>query len=140
SPQPAPRGRLELLIQDGLDRKRTVVTLRDFELDSLARATFPFCSAAWSPDGQYLAFPKPGGPPAILVIRIDARRTVQTLDHATMPAWSADGTRLAFVRDEDSQNSLQLVERHGSSFLPAKMVVPLGSVAAAPSWSSDGRS
>ena len=140
APQPSPRGRLELLIQDGLDRKRILVTVRDFELDSLTRARFPHCGAAWSPDGQYLAFQKPGDQPAIVIIKIDARRTIQTLDHATLPAWSPDGSKLAFVRDEDSQKSLQLVERHGSSFLAVKPVVPLGPVTAAPSWNSDGRS
>ncbi len=139
-PRPSPRGRLELLIQDGLDRKRVLVTVRDFELDALARARFPHCNPAWSPDGQYLAFPVPSAQPAILIIKLETRRTIQTLDHATLPAWSPDGSKLAFVRDEESQKSLQLVERHGSSFLAAKAIVPLGPVAAAPSWSSDSRS
>jgi hypothetical protein len=140
APEPAPRGRWEILIQDGLDRKRILVTVRDFELDSPARASFPDCSAAWSPDGQFLAFPRPGSPPAILIIKLESRRTIQTLDHARLPAWSPDGSKLAFVRDEDSQNSLQLVERHGASFLAARPAAPLGLVTAAPSWSSDGRS
>jgi hypothetical protein len=138
--QPIPRGRLEVVIQNALDRKDVVLTIPEFELDAEARADFPHRSAAWSQDGQYLAFPRPGRQPAILILRTDRRRMIQELDHALLPAWSPDGSRLAFLRDEGPSRSLQVVERHGQTFLAARPVVPMGPVLAAPYWSFDGRS
>ena len=138
--QPAPRGRLEVVIQDGLDRKRVVLTVPEFELDAEARADFPHVSAAWSADGQYLAFQRPGRPRTILIIKTDSRKLLQVLDHAVLPAWSLDGSKLAFIRVEDQHGSLQLVERRGQTFLAAQPVHAVGRVVAAPFWSGDGRS
>ena len=56
----SPSGRFEVVIQDGLDRKRTLLSVPGFELDDAARDRFPHVGPAWSPDGQYLAFPRPG--------------------------------------------------------------------------------
>jgi hypothetical protein len=39
--QPSPRGRLEVVVQDGLDQKRILLSVHDFELDAEARAHFP---------------------------------------------------------------------------------------------------
>jgi hypothetical protein len=138
--QPVPRGRLEVVIQDGLDRKRILWVLPDFELDALARAGFPHLSATWSPDGQYLAFPKPGRQQGIMIIKTDERKLVQTLDHALFASWSPDSSKLAFIHAEDEYGRLQLVERHGPTFVAPRSIAATGRVTAAPCWSGDGRS
>ena len=58
--QSVQRGRYEVVIQDGLERKHIVWSSPDFELDPLARASLPHLSCSWSPDGLYLAIPRPG--------------------------------------------------------------------------------
>ena len=141
SHQSEPRGRIEVVIQDGLERKQAVLTVPDFELDPEARAELPHAIAAWSPDGQFLAFPKPGRSPAILIFKVESRKLLQTIDHAARPAWSPDGSKLAFIRNEvPEESSLQVLERHGQSFISARPVIDVSRVKAAPSWTGDGRS
>jgi Tol biopolymer transport system component len=137
---PSPRGRLEVVIQDGLNRKRTLLTLPGFELDDVARARFPHVGPAWSPDGQYLAFPKPGRIPSLLIIRVDTSRLVRMLDRAMLPAWSPDGSRLAFLREEDgNDHSLRILERQGQAFVTVRAIMTTGRIAAPLSWCDDGR-
>jgi hypothetical protein len=138
---PSPRGRLEVVIQDRLDRERPLLALPNFELDDEARARFPHVGPAWSPDGQYLAIPRPGRSPSIVIVRVDARRVLRSIDGALLPAWSPDGTRLAFIhRDEQGDHSLQVVERQGQAMSVPRDLQPIGRIVAAPGWGGDGRS
>ena len=135
------RGRLEVVIQDGLRRKQSFLTVPDFELDPEARAELPHSIAAWSPDGQFVAFPKPGRNPAILVFKVESRKLLQTIDHAMLPAWSPDGSKFAFIHNEGpDERSLQVVERRGQSFISTRPVLDVDRVKTAPSWAGDGRS
>jgi hypothetical protein len=139
--QADPSGRLEVVIQDGLGRKQTVLVVPDFELDPVARAEFSHAAAGWSPDGQFLAFPKPGRTPAILIFKIDTRRLLETVERAERPAWSPDGSRIAFIRHEvPGESSLQVLERRGHSFITARPIIDVGRVKSQPSWSGDARS
>ena len=139
--RPVQSGRFDVVIQDGLDRKRTVLSVPGFELDRGARDRFPHVGAAWSPDGQYLAFPRPGRIPAILIIKVDSRKVLRTLDRAMLPAWSPDTTKLAFIRAvEDDEHTLQVLERHGQTFIGPRTILPIGRVAAPIAWADDGRS
>ena len=129
------------MIQDGLDRKRTLLAVPGFDLDDEARARFPHVGPAWSPDGQFLAFPRPGHIPAILIIRVDSHRVIQTLDHAMLPSWSPDGAKLAYIhRDEANAYSLHVVDRQGQTFSGPRAILPIGSVASPVGWGGDGRS
>src|SRR5262249_12543552 len=47
-----PQGRLEIVVQDGLDRKQVLLVVSGIELDAETRASFPLLAPAWSPDGQ----------------------------------------------------------------------------------------
>ena len=73
--QADPHGRIEIVIQNGLQRKQTTLTVSNFELDPEARSEFPDVAPAWSPDGQYLAFPRPGRDPAILILKVERAET-----------------------------------------------------------------
>ena len=138
-----PRGRLEIVIQQGLNRKRTLLDVPDFELGPEPRAMFPHVAAAWSPDGRFLAFTRPGEEPAILIIRIESRRVLQTIEHAVMPSWSPDGSKVAFIRirpEELEGNRLEVVEHQAQTFTAARPLISLGRMKATPFWTSDGRS
>lgn len=81
--QAVQRGRYEVVIQDGLDRKQVVWSTGEIGLDAPGRASLPELSCAWSPDGQFLAIPRPGTEPTVEVVRTDNKKHVATLDHAS---------------------------------------------------------
>ena len=56
---------------------------------------YPANGAQWSPDGAYLAVPRPGRDPAVDIIRTDTGKRVHIFDHAILPAWSPSGARCA---------------------------------------------
>ena len=123
----------------------------DFELDAQTQASFPHLVCSWSPDGFYLAIPVPGRTPAIVIVNANAKSQLHLLDHATLPAWSPDGSKLAFIRCENGYQSLEVIGRRGQSFGSARQVVApegghdpppqaIGPVTARPFWSNDGRS
>ncbi|MBI4615228.1 MAG: PD40 domain-containing protein [Planctomycetes bacterium] len=73
----------------------------------------PGLFAAWSPDGEWLAFQRPqqvgGNWYALWRVRFDGSEPTQVLSRpewaAIHPAWSADGTRIAFATVHQSRFS-----------------------------------
>ncbi len=133
-------GRLEIVVQRGLDQKEVVWTSPDFVLDESARGALPYHHCSWSPDGQILAVPRPGREPAIDLISTDTKQRLYILDHATLPVWSPDGSTCAYIRRRVGNNSLEIVKRRGRSFGEARELLSTGPVTAAPFWSPDGQS
>ncbi len=140
SSQPLERGRYEVVLQDGLDRKRVLWTIANFVMDPQARAELPHIACAWSPDGAYLAIPRPGRPHRVVIVKLDSGRAVHIAENAILPSWSPDGTRLALVHHEDDYNSIELIERQGKTFGPARALVATERFAVPAHWSTDGRS
>ncbi len=138
--QSVQRGRYEVVIQDGLDRKQVVWSSPDFELDQTARAGLSRLSCSWSPDGLYLAIPRPGRHPAIEIVRTDTKKRVHILDNASLPAWSPDGSRCAYIRQDDTSSRLEYVERLGQGFGEPRLIAATGAIPSTPHWSSDNRS
>jgi hypothetical protein len=138
--QAGQRGRFEVVVQQGLDRRGVVWKSAEFELDSRTRASFEQLVCSWSPDGLYLAIPRPGRHPTITIVRTDSKKQLHMLDHAILPAWSPDGSKCAFVRCEGDSYNLEVVERRGDTVGTARKIVMTGPITAAPFWSSDGRS
>ncbi len=135
-----PRGRFDLVVQDGLDRKRIVWFQNDLELDLESQAALPHARPAWSADGISLAVPVPGREPRITVVRTDTHKVLLTLESACCPAWSPDGTRLAFLRNTGPSAKVMVVERQRQGFGAPRDLARTGPVAACPGWSGDGRS
>jgi Tol biopolymer transport system component len=133
-------GRLEIVIQRGLDQKEVVWTSPDFVLDETASAAFPYHHCSWSPDGQILAVPRVGREPAIDLISIDKKQRLHVLDHATLPVWAPDGSMCAYIRRRVGNNSLEVVKRRGRTFSEPRELLSTGPVTAAPFWSPDGQS
>ncbi len=138
--QAARVGRWEVVIQTGLERKRVVWTSAAFAIDAEARAAVPHLACAWSQDGLYLAIPLPGPSHGVAIVRTDTKKQLHALERATLPVWSPDGSKCAFIRRENAYNSVELVERHGGSFGQPRALLETGPITAAPCWASDGRS
>ena len=96
--QSAQRGRFEVVIQDAMKRKRVFWASQEFELDDQTRACFPQLALAWSPNGRFLAISQPGREPSILIMGTDSAKVLATLEHATLPVWSPDGSQCASSR------------------------------------------
>ena len=135
------RGRYEVVIQDGLDRKQVVWSSPDFELDPIARAGLPHLSCSWSPDGLYLAIPRPGRQPAIEIVRTDTKKRVHMIEHASLPSWSPDGSKCAFIRQDERRPTASSTSSAGARrFGEPRLIAATGAIASAPHWSSDSRS
>ena len=134
------RGRYEVVVQESLERKRVIMTLPDVELAPGQRPSIPELRAAWSPDGQYVAVPRPGRLPALLILLPETGRLIKTIEGASHPAWSPDGARLAFVHQvsgEPANRDLQVV---GQDFGAGRSLIELAELAELPVWSLDAQS
>lgn len=133
-------GRLDVVIQRGLDEKTVVWTSPEFVLDQESRAALPFHRYAWSPDGVYLAVPRPGRVPSVELIRTDTGKRVHILNQAVLPVWSPDGSMCAYIRRGIGGNNLEIVARRGQVFGEPRDLLATGPVTAAPFWGDGGRS
>ncbi len=134
------QGRCELVLQEALDRQRVIATLPGITLRRDEITAFCELKASWSPDGQYLAVPRPGRIPAILIVLPEQGRILKTLTWARLPSWSPESSRLIFVRhpqDESKNESLQVI---GRDFGAARPLVDLNDMSEPASWSQDGQS
>ena len=134
------RGRYEVVIQNGLDRKQVVWSSPDFELSPTARTGLSHSSCSWSPDGLYLAIPRPGRSPSIEMVRTDTKKRVHILDNAGLTAWSPDGSKCAYIRQERTSSRLEYVERQGQGFGDPQVLAATGVVPSTPHWTSDNHS
>ncbi len=134
------RGQFEVVVQDGLNSKRVIWSSGEFELGPTERAAIPHVSCAWSPDGVYVAVPRPVANFALDIVRTSERKRAVSLEHARLAAWSPDGSKCAFVRDDNGTSRLEYIERHGQSFGEPRPLAVLGPITTAPHWFSDGRS
>jgi hypothetical protein len=136
-PEEGGRGRLEIVIQEAPDRKRVVLSrpLNEFQAHA---AELPALSLVWSPDGRYLAVPLPLQTLSMGIIRADNGRLLKIIEDAYFPAWSPDGTKLAFVQGQGHEaESLHYVD---NSFGPSRRLLDIGQTSQAPVWYRDSRS
>jgi Tol biopolymer transport system component len=139
-PVESERGCYEVVVQNGLDHSEVVWSSSDFLLDPETRAAIPRAGCAWSPDGAYLAISRPGRRPSVVIVRVDSKKQVHTLEHAILPAWSPDGRACAYIHSEDDYNTLAVVQRDGPNFAASRQLVATGRFTAPVYWSADGRS
>ncbi len=133
------QGRCELVVQESLDRQRVIMTLPDITLDRDQLASFCELKASWSPDGQYVAVPRPGRTAAILIVLPEQGRVLKTLDRASLPSWSPDSSRLTFVRTARDGSSTQTLQVIGHDFGAGRALAELSEMSEPASWSRDGQ-
>jgi hypothetical protein len=134
------RGTCEVVVQEALDRKRVVYSFKNLELDKESRGSFPELLSDWSPDGQFLAVPRPGRVPSVLVIRVDGGEVVRTLESASGPSWSPDGSKLAFYRPGRPGTFGQVLQVLGFDSGALRPLLELTEGTERPVWSADGQS
>jgi Tol biopolymer transport system component len=92
-----------------------------------------------SPDGQWVAFMRFGSQDDILVSRTDGSQSRRLTDDSFRdrgPAWSPDGTRIAFYSDRSGSYQIWLIRPDGSGL---QQVTEIASgTANFPLWSPDG--
>src|SRR5262249_380054 len=122
-PEEEGRGRLEIVIQEAPDRKRVVLARPVNEFHARA-ADLPGLSLALSPARGYLAGPLPLQTLALGIVRADNGRVLKIIDDAYFPAWSPDGTKLAFVQGHgNGAESLHYVDHN---FGPSRHLLDIG--------------
>ncbi len=134
---PAEEGRparYELVVQDAPGRRRVVLSQ---DLDGPVKADpagLPGLAVAWSPDGRTLAAPvlKPAG---LALVRAEGGRVLKAVDDAYWPAWSPDGSWLAYYRHGELP-ALECLEV-GSGAVRRLTDVPLA--VQPPIWTRDGQ-
>jgi WD40-like Beta Propeller Repeat len=137
------RGRYEAVVQSGLDEKKVVVAVPDLELEAEQLATIIDLKPSVSPDGRFLALPRPGKSPGVVIVRLDPGAVVKTIEGARDPVWAPDGLRLLFVLEAvrgtgDAARVLHVLNRNLGSAHPVKTdLVVLDNP---PVWSLDGQS
>jgi Tol biopolymer transport system component len=131
----AGRARFEVVLQEGPTRQRILLTQSYHKLSAKA-VELPGLTLAWSPDGRYLAIPVVHHSLDFAIIRADNGRVLKVVEDASLPAWSPDGAKLAFVRGSDTE-SLQCID---NSFGPPRHLAEIGQTSQLPVWSRDSQS
>lgn len=137
------RGRYEVVVQSGLDRKKAIVVLPELELEADQFAAIAGLKPEISPDGRYLALPLPGRTRALAIVRLDQGAVVKTIEGGLQPSWAPDGLRLLFVRTTEGPKgepvrAAYVLNRDLGSAHPLKTDMLL--LDSPPLWSLDGQS
>ena len=103
------------------------------------RTTQPIRDHQFSPDGEWVAFTRPGAREDLFLARADGRQYRRLTDDPFRdrgPAWSPDGRRLAFYSDRGGNYEIWTIHPDGSGLEP---LTREGRNINFPVWSPDGR-
>jgi Tol biopolymer transport system component len=98
-------------------------------------------SLSLSPDGEWIAFTNEGVQENLFIVRADGSEYRQLTDDPRrnrVPAWSPDGTRIAFVSDRGGRYEIWVIRPDGSGL--ERLVASSHDQSIGPAWSPDARS
>ncbi len=133
-PREEGKSRFEIVVQDAADHRRVVHGWDLGPADMALRDRLRGAVVAWSSDSRHLVGPAPDAA-GLVVLQTDTGAVLKTLAGASPPAWSPDGSRLAFFQ----QDGLYWLDTHFAEPNRLAAVNPPASVPA-PVWSRDGQS
>jgi Tol biopolymer transport system component len=93
-------------------------------------------SVARSPDSTHIAFTQGGALPSLYTIRIDGSDLRKIAESSLDPAWSPDGSQIAYAHVEGGREDIVVAKPDGSS--PRNLTASLDSPHRLPAWSPDG--
>lgn len=133
--EPDSQHRFEVVVQDSPSNQR-IVSKQTQVATGLRPDELPGLTLAWSSDGRYLAIPLFQQTLGIAIIRVDDGRVLKEIPDASLPTWSPDGTKLAFLRGSDLQ-SLHYLD---TNFGTPRHLADIGRACQPPVWSRDKHS
>lgn len=104
-PGEAGKARFELVVIEGAGRRVL------FSRAVGVRARDDLSDLAWSPDGRFLAVPRPGAG-GLAILLAESGAVVKAIDAASSPAWSPIGGRLFHVAREAGRDRLECLDGH----------------------------
>ncbi len=125
-------------------RELYVLNLLEYSITQVTNIGAFVGSICWSPDGEYYVYDVYQNGHFDLIIQSASDPTeapIQLTDGSSnsfQPAWSPDGSQIAFVSDRSGQNEIWLARLRGAEELFVKMIGIGDADLSHPAWSPDG--
>ena len=103
------------------------------------KGTHPIRDHELSPDGEWIAFTEAGVREDLFIARVDGTEYRRLTDDAFRdrgPAWSPDGTRIAFYSDRSGSYDMWAIHPDGSGLVPLTSGTGQSGF---PAWAPDGK-
>lgn len=133
-PEANGRTRYEVVIQEGPDRQRVVLSRLVDDFSDKA-TDLPGLALTWSPDGRFLTVPLLQRTLDLGIVQAENGRIVKIIEGAHLPSWSPDSSKLAFMLGGDVE-TLYVIDKH---FGPPRQLVRIGQATQAPVWLRDSQ-
>lgn len=138
------RGRFEVVVKEAMNRRKVLYAEDDLDTDEPGLVDLCASTPAWNRDGSSLAATRPGGAPAVLILEPGTGKLRRTVDNASQPVWSPNGSRLIVARTTTGQSgpdALVVVDAPpAASQARGRPVLTETEILQPPIWAADGQS
>ncbi len=141
------RGRFEIILKEGLSRRKVLYAEDNLELDEASIREFAAFTPAWKQDGSCIAITRTAGTPSVLIVEVASGKLIRTIENACWPVWSPSGSRLAMVRISSGESApsvrdslLLLDQATVSASSQPRSLLDNATILQTPRWSVDGHS
>jgi len=138
------RGHFEVILKEGLDKRKVLHSEENLEIDEAGLSHFSEEVPAWNRDGSSLAVTRPGLTSSILILDPRTGVLTRSIENASSPAWSPNGSKLAFIRKTAASvgtASLVVVDTpYLRGMSKVRSLLTEEAILQAPIWAGDGQS